>query len=75
MTCRRIFASVLLVTVAAVSGLRAQPPVTLTVDVNQPKAPVSPTLFGLMTEEIMGLRNFLQDTEAMEKEMMNLSSL
>jgi len=52
MNCRWMFASVLLVTVAAVSGLRAQSAVTLTVDVNQPKAEVSPTLYGLMTEEI-----------------------
>jgi len=52
LNCRWIFASVLLVTVAAVSGLRAQSAVTLTVDVSQPKAPVSPTLYGLMTEEI-----------------------
>lgn len=48
--CRWIFASVLLLTVGAV--IRAQPAATLTVDVSQPKAPVSPTLYGLMTEEI-----------------------
>jgi alpha-N-arabinofuranosidase len=44
-----MFASALLVTV---SGLHAQSAATLTVDVNRPKAPVSPTLYGLMTEEI-----------------------
>jgi len=38
--------------VASVTGLRGQSGGTLTVDVNQPKAPVSPTLYGLMTEEI-----------------------
>src|ERR1039457_4388251 len=52
MNYRWIFASILLVTVAAIPGLRAQSAVTLTVDVKQPKAPVSPTLYGLMTEEI-----------------------
>ena len=35
----------------AVSGLRAQP-AALNIDVKQPKAAVSPTLYGLMTEEI-----------------------
>ena len=34
------------------SGLHAQSAAALTVDVNQPKAAVSPTLYGLMTEEI-----------------------
>jgi alpha-N-arabinofuranosidase len=34
------------------SRLFAQPAATLTVDVNQPRAVVSPTLYGLMTEEI-----------------------
>ena len=32
--------------------LGAPPPATLNVDVHRPKAPVSPTLYGLMTEEI-----------------------
>src|SRR5262245_11198425 len=32
--------------------LRAQAPATLTIEVNRAKAPVSPTLYGLMTEEI-----------------------
>src|ERR1035441_4157652 len=35
----------------AVSGLRAQP-AALNIEVKQPKAAVSPTLYGLMTEEI-----------------------
>jgi alpha-L-arabinofuranosidase len=34
------------------SLLRAQPPAVLSVDVNRPGASVSPTLYGLMTEEI-----------------------
>jgi alpha-L-arabinofuranosidase len=33
-------------------ALFAQTPATLTVDLGRPKAPVSPTLYGLMTEEI-----------------------
>src|SRR5579884_2526299 len=32
--------------------LHAQTPAALTIEVNQAKAPVSPTLYGLMTEEI-----------------------
>src|SRR4051812_47048364 len=32
--------------------LQAQTPATLNIDVKQPKSPVSPTLYGLMTEEI-----------------------
>src|ERR1051325_8789639 len=51
MNGRYILSSILLVTVAVVPGLRAQS-AALTVDVNHPKAPVSPTLYGLMTEEI-----------------------
>src|SRR5512146_3077634 len=35
-----------------VPALFAQPPVTLKVDLGRPKAPVSPILYGLMTEEI-----------------------
>src|SRR5438552_3667049 len=35
-----------------ISALFAQAPATLTVDLGRPKAPVSPTLYGLMTEEI-----------------------
>ena len=34
------------------SGLRAQSTAALTIDLNQPKAAVSPILYGLMTEEI-----------------------
>ena len=41
-----------LITAAATSILRGQAPAALTVDLNRPKAPVSPTLYGLMTEEI-----------------------
>src|SRR5947207_1951108 len=42
------------VAVAAFSAaaVSAQPPATLSVEVNRPKAAVSPTLYGLMTEEI-----------------------
>src|SRR5881296_3058860 len=36
----------------AASGLRAQSAAALTIDLNQPKAAVSPILYGLMTEEI-----------------------
>jgi len=32
--------------------VRAQAPATLTIEVNRAKASVSPTLYGLMTEEI-----------------------
>jgi alpha-N-arabinofuranosidase len=32
--------------------LRAQAPANMIIDLNRPKAPVSPTLYGLMTEEI-----------------------
>ena len=42
----------LLFLAAATAALRAQAPATLTVDLNHPGAPVSPTLYGLMTEEI-----------------------
>ena len=52
MKYRSRFAFALLVTGALVPSLRAQSAATLTVDVKQPKAPVSPTLYGLMTEEI-----------------------
>src|ERR1022692_66934 len=52
MKCRWILASVLLVTVAGLSDARAQSAFTLPIDVNQPKATVSPTLYGLMPEEI-----------------------
>jgi alpha-N-arabinofuranosidase len=41
-----------LIASAATSILRGQSPAALTVDVNRPKTPVSPTLYGLMTEEI-----------------------
>ena len=36
----------------ALAFCRHRPPATLNIDVNQPKSPVSPTLYGLMTEEI-----------------------
>ena len=36
----------------AASGLRAQSTAALIIDLNQPKAAVSPILYGLMTEEI-----------------------
>ena len=52
MNCRRIFVPLLLAAVGAVSGLRAQSAAALTVEVNRPKAAVSPILYGLMTEEI-----------------------
>ncbi|MEI9974945.1 MAG: alpha-L-arabinofuranosidase C-terminal domain-containing protein [Ignavibacteriota bacterium] len=52
MISRWIFPSALLVALTGVSSLQAQPAATLTIDVKQPKAPVSPTLYGLMTEEI-----------------------
>jgi alpha-N-arabinofuranosidase len=41
-----------LVAVFAAAILHGQGPATLNIDVNQPKAAVSPTLYGLMTEEI-----------------------
>ncbi len=43
--------ALLLLTGASAGSLRAQTPI-LTVDLNKPKAAVSPTLYGLMTEEI-----------------------
>jgi len=42
----------LIVSAALLVSLRAQTPAALTVDVKQPKASVSPMLYGLMTEEI-----------------------
>src|SRR5450432_4246416 len=42
----------LLLTALAAPALRGQSPVTLSVEVTRPKAAVSPTLYGLMTEEI-----------------------
>ncbi len=51
MNCHCISTTFLLTCLAA-SALRAQPAAALTVHVNQPKAAVSPTLYGLMTEEI-----------------------
>ena len=41
-----------LLTAFATSTLHGQTPATLDVELNRPKAPVSPTLYGLMTEEI-----------------------
>jgi alpha-N-arabinofuranosidase len=46
------FRNAFLATALLAPLLSAQAPATLTVNVNQPKAPVSPTLYGLMTEEI-----------------------
>src|SRR5271157_2508575 len=42
----------LLLTVLAAAVLDGQAPATLNVEVSRPKAAVSPTLYGLMTEEI-----------------------
>ena len=42
----------LLFAALAAPGLFGQPAATLSVDLNRTKAPVSPTLYGLMTEEI-----------------------
>src|SRR5664280_896688 len=39
-------------TALAATALRGQAPATLNVEVGRPKAAVSPTLYGLMTEEI-----------------------
>src|SRR5579872_3822410 len=39
-------------TALSATAILAQAPATLNVDVNRPKAAVSPTLYGLMTEEI-----------------------
>src|SRR5579871_6458926 len=47
-----IISSALLLSSLGALVLRAQAPATLTVDLKQAKAPVSPTLYGLMTEEI-----------------------
>ena len=53
MNYRRVTASTaFLVWGLTAAILRAQSPAVLNVDVNQPVASVSPTLFGLMTEEI-----------------------
>ena len=49
--CAIVFPTVLLIFLSS-PGLRAQAPATVTVDVKQAKAAVSPTLYGLMTEEI-----------------------
>lgn len=50
--CSVIAKILLLMTVLSVSALRAQPQATLRIDVNHPKSAVSPTLYGIMTEEI-----------------------
>jgi alpha-L-arabinofuranosidase len=42
----------LIVAALAIPALFAQTPATLKVDLGRPKSPVSPTLYGLMTEEI-----------------------
>jgi len=53
MNCRiDVFAAAFLVSSLTASILRAQPGAALTIDVNQRKSAVSPTLYGLMTEEI-----------------------
>ncbi len=53
MNNRFVFVSVaVLLSSLATTGLSAEPGAVLTVNVNEPKAAVSPTLYGLMTEEI-----------------------
>ena len=47
-----VLSTALLASSLANSGLRAQSGAALTVDLKQPKAAVSPMLYGLMTEEI-----------------------
>src|SRR5579859_3554408 len=47
---RGLLAACLVTSVA--TSLRSQPPAALTIDVHRTKAPVSPMLYGLMTEEI-----------------------
>ncbi len=47
-----LIASALLLSALASPVLHGQGPATLNVEVNRPKAAVSPTLYGLMTEEI-----------------------
>src|SRR5215510_2012336 len=47
----RIFTA-LLIAGLVMPALFGQAPATLKVDLSRPKAPVSPTLYGLMTEEI-----------------------
>jgi len=49
---RFVIPAAFLLSSIVVPGLQAQSPAELTVDVSQPKAAVSPTLYGLMTEEI-----------------------
>src|SRR4051812_28211364 len=48
----RVISTALLLASVTASLLCAQAPPTLNIDVNHPKAPASPTLYGLMTEEI-----------------------
>ncbi len=45
-------ALIFLLTALAAPALLGQVPATLNVEVNRPKAAVSPTLYGLLTEEI-----------------------
>jgi len=47
-----VISTAFVVSSLATPGLHAQSAAVLTVDVSQPKAAVSPTLYGLMTEEI-----------------------
>ncbi len=47
-----MLSAAILVAATATSILHGQAPATLTVDLSRPKAAVSPTLYGLMTEEI-----------------------
>jgi len=49
---RRTFCLLLIAASSTATLLRAQSPATLKIDLNQPRANVSPTLYGLMTEEI-----------------------
>ena len=44
--------TILLLTALSAAFLHGQTPATLNVELSRPKAAVSPTLYGLMTEEI-----------------------
>ena len=53
MNTRSVHTAAFFLLAATLAGtLRAQSPASLTVDLDRPKATVSPTLYGLMTEEI-----------------------
>ena len=52
MSTRSVHTAAFFLLAATLAGtLRAQSPASLTVDLDRPKATVSPTLYGLMTEE------------------------